>query len=60
MVYELVVEGCGLGIQVNIVKSQMKGWVKVMNHDYHQFTSDWGHDLAHFRELGDILARGGL
>ena len=34
-----------------------EGWVKVMNHDYHQFTSDWGHDLAHFRELGDILGK---
>ena len=31
-----------------------------MEHPVCEFTSDWGHDLAHFRELGDILGKRGL
>ena len=41
-----------LGINLSVKLSQDE-----MQHQIHQFTSDWGHDLAHFRELGDILGK---
>lgn len=33
---------------------EMRGevWLRCFMSGNHQFTSDWGHDLAHFRELG--------
>ena len=44
------------------LEGQMEFEMRCFMSGNHQFTSDWGHDLAHFRELGDILGkrRGGI